>query len=104
MNVDAIEDVRHETQLARNNEADTSIEGYSDPRENLLSKDDDKMEELYRMSREIQETACPSLWYALKSTTFIQLALMAFCLAIYNYFLLTACKDIYKSVLNYGDK
>ena len=29
---------------------------------------------------------------------------MAFCLAIYNYFLLTAWKDIYKSVLKFGDK
>lgn len=88
----------------RNNEADTSIEGYSDPRLNLLCTDDEKMEEMFRMSREIQETACPTLGYALKSTTFIQLAIMAFCLAIYNYFLLTAWKDIYKSVLNYGDK
>lgn len=104
LEVDAIEDIRQEDLLNPEIDHDSSIGDHSDPRLNLVSREDERAEELYRMSREIQENSCPSISYALRSRTFYQLAIMAFSLAIYNYFMLTVWKDLYKAVFNLTDK
>jgi hypothetical protein len=58
---------------------------------------------LYQLSKELQEHFCPSFYYGFFSTSFLMLATMAFCCAIYNYFLLTAWKALFKDYLHFQD-
>jgi MFS family permease len=57
-------------------------------------------EVFYELSKEIQDTSCPSFYYGITSKTFLMMATMAFCCSIYNYYLLQAWKDIFKEYLN----
>jgi hypothetical protein len=60
-------------------------------------------DQLYQLSKEIQEQFCPSFYYGFFSKSFLMLATMAFCCAIYNYFLLTAWKALFKDYLHFQD-
>ena len=60
-------------------------------------------DQIYQLSKEIQEQFCPSFYYGFFSSTFLMLAIMAFCCAIYNYFLLTAWKALFKDYLHFQD-
>lgn len=58
---------------------------------------------IMRLSKEIQDTSCPSFYYGFTSRTFLMLAMMAFCCAIYNYFLLNTWKEIFTEFLDPGE-
>ena len=60
-------------------------------------------EQLYKLSKELQDHSCPSFYYGFFSVTFFMLATLAFCCAIYNYFLLTAWKQLFKTSLGFSD-
>ena len=63
----------------------------------------ESVDHLYQLSKEIQEQCCPSFYYGFFSSSFLMLAVMAFCCAIYNYFLLTAWKALFKDYLHFQD-
>lgn len=105
LNEENIEEVMESNPAVANATVDgnSSLDAGKDNKVAKLNVKEDNVEEIYKVSKEIQETNCPSLYYGLRSKTFLQLAIMAFCLAMYNYFLLTAWKDIYKEIFGYKD-
>jgi hypothetical protein len=68
------------------------------PKSKSLSGD-----QYYQLSKEIEQHSCPTFYYGFFSRSFLLLAIMAFSCAIYNYFLLTAWKALFKSYLEFSD-
>ena len=68
------------------------------PKSKSLSGD-----QYYQLSKEIEQHSCPTFYYGFFSRSFLLLAIMAFSCAIYNYFLVTAWKALFKSYLEFSD-
>ena len=60
-------------------------------------------EQIYEFSKELELTECPSFGAGFFSVSFLMMALMAFCTAIFNYFFLVAWKGIFKTNLSFSD-
>ena len=64
---------------------------------------DDLRTQIIDLSKSIQEQGCPTFATGLLSRSFLMLAIMAFSAALYNYFILTAWKAIFKHTLDLKD-
>jgi hypothetical protein len=110
LNNNAIEDIVHNTGVYTFRKTDIAgLEKFAEKhhhgdKEDSLIGDKDQADEIYRLSREIQEQACPSFTYGITSKTFLMLGVMSFCCSIYNYFLLLCWKKIFQTKLSMGDK
>lgn len=105
---DAIEDIVHNTGVFTFRKTDLAgLEKFANhhgQKEDSLIGDKDQEDEIYRLSKEIQEQACPSFTFGLLSKTFLMLGIMSFCCSMYNYFLLLCWKTIFKVTLSLDDQ
>ncbi len=74
------------------------------PKENIMSKEDEeRIRASIRLEVEQVRADCPSLGYALRSWSYMSLAVMAYTCSIYNYFMNSVWKQFYVTKIEVSD-